>query len=133
MSNNTSGSQKTAREKLQEYEQQYAALQAAARMEEEAEKKHKEEEQKHLEDLKRIEASEKRVAAAEEKRRKQIAEEIVSFRCVFQVFSNVRKTRNMSSDNDESCARHAGKGRTCLWTDAAKNTLVSHPNVSDPS
>jgi hypothetical protein len=133
MSNNTSGSQKTAREKLQEHQQQLEALQAAAWMEEEAGKKCEEEERKQLAELKRIEASEKRVAAAEEKRRKQIAEEMVSLGCVIRVFSNVRKTRNMSLDNDESCTRCAGKSRTCLWTDAAKNPLVSRPNVSDLS
>jgi hypothetical protein len=75
MSNNTSGSQKTAREKLQECEQQLAVLQAVAWMEQEAEeKKREEEEQKCLKDLKRIEKSKKWVAAAEE---------IVSFGCVF--------------------------------------------------
>jgi hypothetical protein len=103
-------------------------------MEEEAEKKRaEEEERKRLAELKRIEASERWVAAVEEKRRKQIAAEMVSFGCVVRVFSNVRKARNMSADNDEACTRCAGKSRTCLWTDAAKNPLVSRPNVSDPS
>jgi hypothetical protein len=59
MSNNASGSQQTARQKLLELQQQLADAEAAAQMEEEEDWKHKEEEWKHLEELRLIEEAEK--------------------------------------------------------------------------
>jgi hypothetical protein len=87
MSNNASGSQKSAREKMQELQEQLAAVSALAVAEEEAEKqkKRKEAERKRLEDLRRIEQAEKRREVAELKRHKEIAEETVSARiCGFE-------------------------------------------------
>jgi predicted Holliday junction resolvase-like endonuclease len=84
MSGNTSGSQKTAKQKLLELQQQLADAEAAARKEEEEirkrqeEERKREEERKIQEDLKRIRESEIRVEA-ENKRRREIVEEMVSF------------------------------------------------------
>ena len=85
MSNNASGSQQTARQKLLELQQQLADAEAAARMEEEENRKRQEEERKRLEELKWIEEAEKR-REAEERRRREIVEEMVSFGCADLLF-----------------------------------------------
>lgn len=39
----------------------------------------------------------------------------------------------MSEDPDEACSRCVKRKRPCLWDAAEHNSLVSRPNVSDPS
>jgi hypothetical protein len=129
MSNNASGSQQTARQKLLELQQQLTDMEAAAQMEEEEDWKHKEEEWKHLEELRLIEEAEKR-REAEAKRRREIVEKMVSFGYAgLLFFSNVRKIRALSAEQDGSCSRC--KGQTCLWTDADRNPMVSCLDVSN--
>jgi hypothetical protein len=79
MSNNTSGSQKSAKQKLLELQQQLVDAENVAWMEEE-------ENRKCQEELRMIVEAEKRVEA-EEKRRRAIVEEMVSSGCAWLSFS----------------------------------------------
>ncbi|KAG1802342.1 hypothetical protein EV424DRAFT_1545274 [Suillus variegatus] len=86
-----------------------------ARMEEEENRKCQEEERKHQEELRMIEAAEIQ-REAEEKRRREIVAEM---------------THALSSDKDGSCTCCINKGRSCLWTDAEANALMSRPTDPD--
>jgi hypothetical protein len=86
MSNNASGSQKSAKQKLLELQQQLADAENVAQMEEEENRKRQEEEQKHQEELRMIAEAEKQVEA-EEKRRRAIVDEMVSSGCAWLSFS----------------------------------------------
>jgi hypothetical protein len=86
MSNNVSRSQKSARQKLLELQQQLTDMENVARMEEEENWKCQEEEQKCQEELRKIVEAKKWVKA-EEKRHRAIVEEMISSRCAWLSFS----------------------------------------------
>jgi TolA-binding protein len=113
MPNNASGSQKTAKQKLLELQQQLADAETAARMEEEENRKRQEEERKRQEELRRIEEAEQR-REAEEKRRREIVEEMVSFGCA-----------------DSSVSLTSGRLVLCPWTttDPASVALIRDGRV----